>query len=321
MSEPSGTHASTARIAIAFAAVYLIWGSTYLAIRFALETLPPMVLTAARHLTSGVLLYSFSRLRGAERPKRSQWPTAIVLGVLFLTIGNGFVVLAEQRVPSGIAAILVATVPLWMVLLDWLWKGASRPTPQVLGGVVLGMVGLGVLTGVGSGGGGIDPIGIGILIVGSLCWACGSLHSRKSPLPPGLIGVSMEMIAGGVVCLLVATVHGEWSGLHLSAVSLRSVLGLLYLIAFGSLGGFTAYTFLLKNVSSAKASTYAFVNPVVAVLLGWLVLGESLTPRVLIGSVVILGALALITTARSRLTTLAREKSPAAGPREAEAEG
>lgn len=325
MSETPQRRASTAQLALAFAAIYVIWGSTYLGIRYALDTLPPMLLAATRHLTAGLLLYGFSRLRGAPRPRRSQWPSAIVIGTLMLACGNGGVVLAEQRVPSGIAAILIATVPLFTVVLDWLWKGAARPSPQVLVGVGLGMLGLAILTGVGTTSQRLDPVGILILLTAALTWAIGTLYSRTSPLPPGFIGVSMEMLAGGAVLLVGGTLHGEWSGVHPAAVSLSSLLGLLYLIAFGSLVGFTAYNFLIKNVSPAKATTYAFVNPVVAVILGSVVLKEPLTPRVLVGAAIILGALALITTARAR--TLAPElkkvHSPGvdAGAREAEAEG
>jgi drug/metabolite transporter (DMT)-like permease len=300
-------HASTGRILLAFAALYLIWGSTYLAIRYSLETLPPLLLAAARHLTAGVLLYGFARARGARRPALAQWPAAIVLGTLFLAIGNGGVVLAEQRIPTGLAAILIAMVPLWMVLLDWLWKGAARPSLQVLVGLGLGLAGIFVLTEPGSPGGSVDRIGIVILLCASLCWAVGSLHSRSAPLPPGLIGVSMEMIAGGAVLVLAGSAHGEWAGVHLSGVTLRSALGLLYLIVFGSLVGFTTYSWLLKNVSSAKASTYAFVNPVVAVVLGWLLLGEALSARTLAAAALILAAVVLITLRRPRLTAAARD--------------
>lgn len=306
MGETHG-HASTGRIVIAFGALYLIWGSTYLAIRYSLETLPPLLLAAARHLSAGLLLYAFARAKGAQRPTLRQWPTAIVLGTLFLAIGNGGVVLAEQRIPTGLAAILIAMVPLWMVLLDWLWKGAARPSLTVLLGVGLGLAGIFVLARPGSSGVRVDRIGIAILLCASLCWAVGSLHSRTSPLPPGLVGVSMEMIAGGAVLVLAGSAHGEWAGVHLSAVTLRSALGLLYLILFGSLVGFTTYSWLLKNVSSAKASTYAFVNPVVAVVLGWLLLGEALSARTLAAAALILVAVVLITLGRPRLTAAARE--------------
>ena len=302
-----GQGASTPRILLAFAAIYLIWGSTYLAIRYSLDTLPPLLLAAARHLTAGVLLYGFARARGGTRPTLAQWPSAIVLGTLFLAIGNGGVVLAEQHVPTGIAAVLIAMVPLWMVLLDWLWKGAARPTPQVLAGVALGLVGIFVLTAPGASGGHVDRIGIAILLCASLCWAAGSLHSRTSPLPPGMIGVSMEMLAGGAVLVLAGSLHGEWAQVHPSAVSLRSALGVVYLIVFGSLVGFTTYSWLLKNVSAAKASTYAFVNPVVAVGLGWLMLGEALSTRTIVAAAVILAAVVLITTGRPRLTAAARD--------------
>ena len=303
---------SRLKVGLAFGAIYLFWGSTFLANRFALDALPPLLLAGARHFTAGVLLYAFARLRGAPRPQARYWPTAALIGGLMLVLGNGGVVFSQEYVPSGIAAVLIAMVPLWMVGLDWIWKGSGRPAPRVLGGVALGLVGIGVLAGPGSLGGRIDPVGLEILLVSGLCWATGSLLSRDAKLPAGLIGVAMEMLCGGTILLAASAVHGGMRGLRVEAVTRASLLGLGYLIVFGSLAGFTAYNWLLAHVPAAKAATYAYVNPVIAVGLGFVVFGEPLTPRLLIASAVILCWVVLITTS-PRTPELPAEKLGAPG--------
>ncbi len=299
---PELRRASGARVVLAFAAVYLVWGSTYLAIRIAIETIPPLLMAGARFLVAGTLLYAFSRLRGAPRPTRRNWRGAAIVGALLLLGGNGGVVLAERTVPSGVAALLVATVPVWMVVLDWLWHGAARPGVRVFVGLALGLAGIGLLVGPGAfGGGAVDAAGAAILLVASLSWAAGSVYSPRAGLPRhAMLSTGMEMLCGGAALVLAGLLRGELPALQPSAVSGPSLLGLLYLVAFGSLVGFTAYIWLLDHVSAPRVATYAYVNPVVAVVLGWLVLGEPLTPRMLAAAAVIVAAVVLITTVGQR---------------------
>jgi drug/metabolite transporter (DMT)-like permease len=289
-----------ARLLAAFAAVYLLWGSTYLFIRFAVETLPPFVMAGARFAVAGAVLYLWARLRGTPAPTRVEARRAAIAGLFLLLGGNGAVAWAEQRVPSGVTALLVATVPVWMVLLDWLRPGGTRPRAGVFAGLALGLVGLVMLVGRGAIRGHelADPVGAAVLIVGSILWATGSLYVGLNPRPPSaLIANAVQMLAGGVALLAVGTAAGELGRLDLAAASNRSLLSVLYLIVAGSLIGFTAYTYLLQVSTPAKVSTYAYVNPVVAVLLGWAFAGEQITARTLAAAAVILAGVAIITMA------------------------
>jgi drug/metabolite transporter (DMT)-like permease len=290
---------SRARLLAAFAAVYVVWGSTYLFIRFAVETLPPFVMAGARFVIAGAILYLWARLRGNPAPTRAETRSAAIAGVFLLLGGNGAVAWAEQRVPSGVTALLVATVPVWMVLLDWLRPGGVRPRAGVFAGLALGLVGLAMLVGRGAmGGDGADPIGAAVLVLGSILWATGSLYVGRNPRPPSaLIANAVQMLAGGAALLVVGTIAGELGRLDLGAASTRSLLSLLYLIIAGSLIGFTAYTYLLQVSTPAKVSTYAYVNPVVAVFLGWAFAGEEITALRLIAAAVILSGVAIITVA------------------------
>lgn len=298
-------------VAAAFLAVYLIWGSTYLAIRFAIETLPPFLMAGARFVVAGALLYAWTRWRGTPAPSRAHWPAAIVIGGLLLLGGNGGVVWAETRIPSGIAALLVATVPLWMVLLDTWRRDGARPGRYTVAGLVVGFGGIALLVGPGQlVGGGVDLLGAGVLVVASISWAIGSLYSRRAHLPASpLLGTSMEMLAGGVWLVLAGTLTGEWARVDLGAVSPRSAGALLYLIIFGSLVGFSSYIWLLRVSTPARVSTYAYVNPVVALLLGWALAGESLTPRTGVAVALVLAAVVAITMTRS--SAPARRPAPA----------
>ena len=282
----------------AFAAVYLIWGSTYLAILWAIKTLPPFLMAGTRFLIAGALLYIWVRFRGVPRPTLYQWGPTAVIGGLLLLGGNGGVVQAEQLVPSGLTALLIATVPLWMALLEWL-RGGVRPRAGVAIGLAVGFGGIALLVSPGeiAGGEHINPIGATVLVLASLSWAIGSLYSRKAKLPDSpFLATAMEMLAGGALLLVAGSLTGEWARLELSEVSLRSILSFVYLIFFGSLVGFTAYIWLLRVSTPARVSTYAYVNPVVAVMLGAALAGEPLTPRTLLAAAVILGAVLLITT-------------------------
>ncbi|KAA0255827.1 hypothetical protein FBQ97_07535 [Acidobacteria bacterium ACD] len=284
-------------VLLAFAAVWLIWGSTYLAIRVVLETLPPFTMAGVRFVAAGLLLGAFSLARGAARPTRAQWGTALVLGGLLFLGGNGAVVWAEQRIASGLAALLVAIEPLWVVLLQ-ARSGAGRPSARAVLGVVLGIAGLLVLIGPWNLGASdrVDLAGSVVVVAGSLSWAIGSLAGRTAKLPePPPLAAATQMLAGGALLLVAGLAAGEPARVVWSAVSLRSVLALAYLALFGSIVAFTAYLFLLRQVSPARASTYAFVNPVVAVVLGAWLGGEPLTPRLLAAGALIVGAVVLIT--------------------------
>ena len=284
----------------AFAAVYLLWGSTYLAIIFAIDTLPPLLMAGARFLLAGSILYAVMRLRGEAAPAPRHWRSAAIIGALLLLCGNGGVTLAERTVPSGVAALLVAMVPMWMVLLEWVRPGGVRPTVRTLLGLLVGFAGIGVLVGPGATQGGpVDPFGAGLVMLGSAAWAAGSIYSRGAPLPKSaLLATGMEMMWGGAWLLAAGVLRGEAWSTDFSAVSGTSLLAWAYLVVFGSLVGFTAYIWLLGVTTAARASTYAYVNPVVAVLLGWWLLDEPLTARVLVAAAIIVLAVAVITTGR-----------------------
>ena len=303
----------------AFVAVYVIWGSTYLAIRFAIETLPPLLMAATRFLIAGGLLYGVVRLRGAARPRAVHWRSALVVGGLLLLGGNGGVVLAERTVPSGLAALLVSTVPIWMALIEWLRPGGRRPRLAVAGGLALGLVGVALLIGPRAFTAGIGSAG-GVLLVlaAALAWASGSLYSRGAALPESpLLGNALEMLAGGALLGMVALATGEAGQLHLQSVSLRSALALAYLVIFGSLVAFTAYIWLLRHAPIARVSTYAYVNPVVAVFLGWAFAGERLTASTFVAAGVILAAVMLITTFREAPPGAAGAEASVARPADA----
>jgi drug/metabolite transporter (DMT)-like permease len=296
------THASRAQIIAAFASIYLVWGSTYLAIRYAVETIPPFIMGGARFLISGAMLYIWARYRGAPRPTRLHWRNAVIAGAFLLLGGNGAVVWAEQFVPSGLTALLVSILPFWLVIIEWMRPPRRRPSGLVLVGLVLGFIGIVVLIGPGNigGHGDIRPIGALVLILGSLSWAIGSFWSRDAELPEsGLLTTGMEMLGGGALLLIVGALSGEFSDLDIGHVSKESAIGLLYLITFGSLIGFTSYIWLLDKVSPARLGTYAYVNPVVAVLLGWAIAGEKLSIRTGVAAAIVICAVALITSARS----------------------
>ena len=288
---------------MAFAAVYIVWGSTYLAIRYAVETIPPFLMGGARFLVSGAILYAWTRARGASRPLAREWRDASIAGILMLCAGNGAVAWAEERVPSGLAALIVAVVPLWMVLLDWLRPRGTRPSLLTMVGVVVGIAGLIVLIGPADldSAEHVDLTASIVLVAGSLAWAAGSVYSRYSAHPASsALATGMQMLGGGGVLVLCGIATGELSGFSVAHVSNASWFGWLYLVTFGSLVGFTAYVFLLKAVSPAKASTYAYVNPVVAVILGWLIAHEPVNRSMILGAVIILGAVAMISISHSR---------------------
>lgn len=287
----------------AFAAVYIFWGSTYLAIKYAMQTLPPFLMAGSRFLFAGSILFLWARLsKDYEPPTRAQWRTSIVVGTLLLLGGNGGVVLAQHYIPSSLAALLVATEPLWIVILSWLWLQSGRPNWKVVLGLLIGFAGVWMLiSGRATTAGDADGIGqwIGTIavIVGALSWAAGSIYGLRGSTPKSpLLAAGTQMISGSVSLLLVGIIRGEWSTFDPAAVSYNSLFGLAYLIVFGSLVGFTAYSWLLRNARPSMVATYAYVNPVIAVLLGWLIAGESMTGQMLIGAGIIVGSVVLITS-------------------------
>jgi drug/metabolite transporter (DMT)-like permease len=304
MSSHSTPSPSRPALATAFAIVYVIWGSTYLAILFAIETLPPFLMASARFFVAGAVLYVWSRtFGGAAAPNRTQWRSTAIVGVLLLLGGNGLVVWSEQRISSGMAALLVGTVPCFMVLVDWLRPGGLRPSGRVVAGLGLGLLGLVWLVGPDSvmGGGRADLLGAAALVFASFSWAVGSIYSRHAPMPASpFLGTAMQMLAASVALFALSAGLGEPWRFDASAVSLRSLLGLLYLVVFGSIVAFSAYIWLLRVSTPARVSTYAYVNPVVAVLLGAAFAGEALTTRMLVAAAVIVSGVALITLAPRR---------------------
>ncbi len=293
------------RIALAFLSIYTIWGSTYLAIRFAVETFPPFLMAAVRFLIAGGVLYAWMRLRGAPRPTRANWKAAAIIGGLLLLGGNGGVTKAELVIPSSLAAVLITTVPIWMALLELLRKDRIVPTLHVVVGLVLGFGGVILLIGPGDvgGSGGLNPLWAGVLIFAALSWAIGSVYSRNALLPKTpLLGSGMEMLAGGALLFVASLISQEWAGFQPGKISLLSLVSFIYLIVFGSLIGFSSYVWLLTKTTTARVSTYAYINPVVAVLLGYFLAAEQLTLRTLLASSVIVIAVVVITTFKSRQT-------------------
>jgi drug/metabolite transporter (DMT)-like permease len=284
------------RILLAFAATWLIWGSTYLAIAFAVAELPPFLVSGVRNTTAGLLLYSWLRLRGAAPPTAAQWRTAIIVGVLLLGIGNGAVTWSEQTEPSGIVALLVSLVPLWLLVFGWIGRRGVRPALVEVAGVTVGLAGIVLLVApFGGRAGAVTPLGLAVLLASTLAWSGGSLFARQlPPLPVPLLGTGMEMLCGGTAMLLVSALTGEWSAVRPEAITMRGLLSMAWLIGFGSIITFSAYKWLLGQVRPALVGTYAFVNPVVAVLLGWIFAREALTPRVVVAMLLIVSAVATI---------------------------
>ncbi len=283
----------------AFAAVYIIWGSTYLAIKIAIISFPPFLMAGIRFLISSAIIFGVARFFSKEKIKLKFWKDSFIIGGALLLGGNGGVVWAEQFVPSGLTALIVATVPIWMVLFDWLHPHGNKPTLKIIIGLILGFAGLLIMISPSSilHGENVNLYGAGALLIATCSWAAGSVYSRKADMPKSkFLTVAMEMFAGGVLLVLAGTILGEWNSFHITKLSSQSIIAFLYLIASGSVIGFTAYIWLLEAAGPAKASTYAYVNPVIAVLLGWLILGEEISMRILLSaSFIIVGVVFIIT--------------------------
>jgi drug/metabolite transporter (DMT)-like permease len=285
----------------AFAALYLVWGSTYLAIRFAIDTIPPLLMAGTRFLLAGFIMYPIARSRGAPKGSLANWRTALIIGGCLLLGGNGGVTLAEQYVSSGLASVIVATVPIYIALFAW-WSGiAPKPTPIVWLGLAGGFAGVAILLGPAlrfSPNESSHPgIGMLILLCSSFIWSAGSIYSRKAKsVSPPLLLAGQQMICGGVLLTLAGLFMGEHHRFDASRISLLSIGAFVYLVIIGALVGYTAYIFLLRHCDPAKVATYAYVNPIVAVLLGALFADERLTARTVLAAGLIIGSVALVIT-------------------------
>jgi drug/metabolite transporter (DMT)-like permease len=290
--------APRSRIIAAFAAIYLIWGSTYLGIRIAIETMPPLMMGGARFLLAGGALYAWLRWKGYELPSWDHWRNAVVVGALLLGIGNGGVNWAEQKVPSSVTALLIAVTPVWFALLDWLRPGGQRPHARTVIGIIIGFAGMVLLVAPHHGTTGeIDREGLVAVLCAGIAWASGSIYARYTPKPKvTLMGIALQMLAGGALLALMGIATGESAAFSLGRLSARSAWAFAYLTIIGSLVGFTAYSWLLKVCPPSKVSTYAYVNPVIAVSLGWALGGEKLTLQMLLAAAVIVCGVIIIST-------------------------
>ena len=305
------------KLAAALGLVYVVWGSTYLGIAVAERGLPPLLMLSIRFLVAGALLYAWAHRRGevaAERPGRRQWGAAALVGGLLLVVETGALAFAEKHVATGLAALVVACVPLFMAVLDRAFFGVRIPL-LAGAGILAGLAGVALLAG---GGGTIDPLWTLVLLGGAVSWAAGSAYARVAPLPKtSVLSAGMQMLTAGAMLAVLATATGELGRVHPSAVSLTSVGSIAYLVGFGSILAYTAYGWLLKNAATPLLSTYAYVNPAVAVLLGWAFAGERLAARELVAGLVILSSVALILLARkpapAKVVELPR-RTPSATP-------
>lgn len=284
---------------LAFFGIYVIWGSTYLAIRFTLETLPPLISSGLRFLLAGIILYIFVRITSkVVFPTLSQWRSASIIGGLLILGGNGNVVLAERYVPSGVAALIIATIPVWMVILEWLWLKQKQPSTAMWIGIGLGFLGVVILIvpDLTSKTFHLHPIGVLGLVLAALLWSIGSLYAKRLDLPQSVfLATSMQMITGGMMMIGAGFMRGEGALMHPDLFSVKSIIAFIYLTLCGSLWGFTAYIWLLKNVGAVRVSSYAFVNPIVAIILGYGLAGEHLNPQIFIAAMLVIVAVGIIT--------------------------
>jgi drug/metabolite transporter (DMT)-like permease len=313
-------------VVLAFAAVYVIWGTTYLAIRYGIETLPPFLMGSARFFIAGGLLLAWARYRGVPTPRPAHWKPAIIASAFLMVGGMGMVTWAELRIPSGLAAVLISTMPIWMLGLNWARPRGQRPDRKVITGLVVGFVGVIILIGPWqTGGRDVDLLGAAAVLFAALSWATGSLNTRSVRMSvPHQMVTAMQMLSGAVLLLFVGSMLGEWGQVSGARISTVSVAAMVYLALIGSLVALSAYMWLLRVCPPSRVSTYAYVNPVVAVFLGWLVAGESFNLRMLVAAAIILGAVVLVTMGRvtdKRAARPGRVDHPVPGALLAPAEG
>jgi drug/metabolite transporter (DMT)-like permease len=294
-------HVSRAKLLAAFAAIYFIWGSTYLFIKFAIEDIPPFMVGAMRFWLAALLLYTWARLQSGIKPEGKHWRDGLILGVFLLGAGNGCVVWAQQHVPSGITALIVAIVPLLVVLVEWLRPHGKKPSGAALVGVLIGLGGIALLIGPSAflGAGDIDPAASLVLLFGSLSWSVATVYAKRASVPPSPpLASAIQLFGGAVTLTVMALIAGEPGRAELGQVSTRAWMSIAYLTIFGSIIAYSAYSWLMRVASPTRVSTYAYVNPIVAMLLGWAVAGEEMSARVLIAAAIVLAGVALITRKR-----------------------
>jgi drug/metabolite transporter (DMT)-like permease len=311
LGHPHPMRPSRLRLVAAFAAIYLVWGSTYLGIRYAIDTIPPLLMMGMRHLLAGASLYAWVRWRGTPAPRLTEWVYPAVIGALLFLGGHGSLAWAEQRVPSGIAALLVATLPIWIAVLARFWGTERHLSGRALAGLVLGFVGVAILFGpdVVHHTGELNLLGAAAVLFGTFIWAAGTIYMRSVKMPDSpVLSSAMQMLAGGASLVIAASLTGEVGRFHLSAVTARSWLALAYLIVFGSIIAFTAYSWLHMVAPASRVATYAYVNPVVAVLVGWALASEPIGIFTVIAMVVILAGVALVNTGQQDNHTEVREE-------------
>jgi drug/metabolite transporter (DMT)-like permease len=298
LSRQHGKNNTGIKIIVAFSIIYFVWGTTYLAIRLAIETIPPFLMAGMRFTISGILLYGWCYWRYDKKPDLADWGKAAIPGILMFVGGNGSLTWSEQFLPSGLAALIIATVSIWMVVLDWIFFSRKRPDKFTLSGIAIGLAGVALLTGVEDEvliNGGSVILGIFVLTFASMSWAAGSLYSRNLKSSTSLqFSISMQILVGGLVLILIGSLQGEWSRVSLHTISVQSLFALSYLILLGTLLAYSAYLWLLRVSTPAKVSTYAFFNPLIAIFLGWILLDEPLTIETIIGAFFILVSLLLV---------------------------
>lgn len=305
-------------ILAAFAALYLIWGSTYLGILFAIQSIPPFLMAGVRFFLAGIIMFAIARFQGAPKPDPTTWRDALIVGACLLLFGNGGVTVAEKWVPTGLAALLVATVPIYIALLGWITGTAPRPTPMVWLGLIGGFIGVGVLVQTALTTPAESPnehlaLGMAILLFGSLIWSAGSLYSRRARNAPSpFLAAGQQMLCGGALLILAGVILGEYRGFDPRHITMPSAMAFVYLVLIGSLVGFPAYIFLLRHCDPAKVATYAYINPIVAVLLGTAFAGETLTMRTVLGAGLIIGSVAVVITAQQMTSKTAIGSTTAA---------
>jgi len=300
-----------AKLIIAFGLVYIIWGSTYLAIKFAIDSIPPFMMAGVRHIIAGLILFTYVKLKENPVIRPRHVRSNSIIGGLLLLGGNGGVVWAEQIVPSGLASLLVSTVPIWILLINWLGFKNDKPSLKKTAGLVLGLTGLMFLISPMEllRAEAVNPIGALVLMGASLSWAAGSVYTNYAPMPKSkFAAISIQMLSGGIMLIIWSFIVGEYRLFNPGSVTLESVLALLYLIVFGSLIAYSAYIWLLHTAGPSLTSTYAYVNPVVAVFLGWLLASEPMNLRIIFSSVIIISAVALITTSQKKSAELPIEE-------------
>lgn len=288
------------RVILAYAAVYIIWGTTYLGIRFAIETVPPFLMGGTRFLAAGALLFTWTRLRGTPNPPVRSWGPALLSGAFLIAVAQGAVSWAEQYVNSGLAAVLAGTMPIWMLTFNWARPGGQKPNAMMATGVAMGFAGVLILLApwqtVGRD---IHLIGAATVLVGVMSWTAGSIYTRTLKISPSHFQTTaMQMLCGGALLTLTGTAVGDWARVSPGDISLLSALSLAYLVVIGSIVALTTYTWLLGVSQPSRVATYAYVNPVVAVFLGWLLANETLSPRMAVGVAVIVSAVVLVTMGR-----------------------